>query len=477
MEKMSYIDKLITKSSNYDETTDAIVPDLYPDIAKIIMITGKPFIKDISMQNDRALISGEVKCEVLYKPEGEENLIKMMISLSFAHIEEVKDKDCMIFSNINIADISARIINPRKISILANLCLKTDQYKKNTINSFTNKSFDSEVLIKKQKISILDSLNICECVLSDNIEFKGNLSNDTEIFGIKPNIIINDMKLLKNKLMLRGNIEFNGHFIYGNNISPINASSPFSQILDISILDEKLDGELSFCMQNFDLEQNSTEEFIYTLGLRICLIQKKEKEVEIIEDIYDTNYEIELKKTDYTLLHMQKVQSENFEFLVNIPTENIVDNISITEIFPHIYKNEKNSYDFCVNIHAICHENDEIFDISSNYKFAENMPYAEFENCIIKATKNTDFIEFSINIQANKFIENKINLPIIDEIIKLDEKNKKNDEIILKFINNPQSVWDIAKNYSVKKEDILEANQMECDLEIIENMMILIPKK
>lgn len=478
MEKMTYIDRLMSKNSNYDENTDTIVPDLYPDIAKIVMITGKPFIKDTNIQNDRVLISGEVKCEVLYIPETLETPVKMIVSLSFAHIEELKDKDCSIFCNISISEIQARIINPRKISVLASICLSTNQYKKNTINAHQNNFENCETLINTKEITLIDTVNICECILSDTVEFQGLLNSDSELFGIKPNVIINDIKLLKNKLMLRGNIEFCGYCIENETFSQLNASSPFSQILDITITDEKLDSDIDILIQNFDLEQTNGTEFAYTLGLKICLIQKRPQVIQIVEDIYDTNCEIEIKKTDYSLMDTPKHQIENYEFAINIPCENIVDNVNVIEIFPYISQSKDNIYDLFANIHGIYTSGDKMFDFTINHKFAENMPYTLFDYINIRANKSTNnVIEAFVNLKAQKYCDSKIILPIIDEITKTDDKIKQNDEIILKFINTPQSIWQIAKQYSVKKVDILDANQMDCNTETIENIMILIPKK
>ena len=72
--------------NNYEETTDAIVPDTFPDIVRIAAVYGSPQLKDDAPQSGRVLISGSVRMTVLYVPEGG-GLRRLDIPISFAHIE------------------------------------------------------------------------------------------------------------------------------------------------------------------------------------------------------------------------------------------------------------------------------------------------------------------------------------------------------------------------------------------------------
>ena len=480
MEKMSYIDMVMNKNSNYDESTDAIVPDLYPDIAKIIMVTGKAYVKDTSIQNDRVLISGEVKCEVLYIPEDSKMPVKMMVNLSFAHIEELKYENCLIFCKSDLSNIEARIINPRKISILANIMLDTKAYKAAEIKMDNSKYEGVQTLSNKTEVSLIDSINICECVLTDNVEFKGVMHEDYEMFCMKPSIVINDIKLLKNKIMIRGNIDFCGNYLENDNVIPMNASSAFSQIVDITITDEDLEGFIDVTVKNFDLEETLANEYTYSLTIKICLTQKRMENIEIISDMYDTEYEIDVIKTENTVVNTPKPEYENIQFTANIPCDDMIDNIMMVEMMPYTKMNENMSYDLCAHINGMYKSGNEIESFSYDHKIMENMNNSEiaFENQNIKANKNANnVIEIDANLKAKKYNDSKINIPIVSDVKKTIEKVKQKDEIILKYINNKKSVWDIAKEYSVTENDIIEANEMDSDTKNIENKMILIPKK
>ncbi len=69
-----YYDVILDNVTVYEESTDAIVPDTFPDIARITYADGTVSVKDKSPQNDRILVSGSVMATVLYQPENETSL-------------------------------------------------------------------------------------------------------------------------------------------------------------------------------------------------------------------------------------------------------------------------------------------------------------------------------------------------------------------------------------------------------------------
>ena len=155
-----YYDVILDNVSVYEESTDAIVPDAFPDIARIVYADGTVSIKDESPQNDRVLVSGSVAATVLYQPEAGGSLQSLEIPLSFAHIEEARgvSADCTCFVRCSIADVTARAVNSRKVSVSAKLCFETTVYQPSTLQ-YTEQiqSGDTplEVLYDTKEITLL----------------------------------------------------------------------------------------------------------------------------------------------------------------------------------------------------------------------------------------------------------------------------------------------------------------------------------
>ena len=78
-----YYDKRFSRLSTGSETADAIVPDTFPDIGRVVCAYGMAAVRDQSPQSGRLLISGMVQTVVLYEPEKGEGLRRLTVPVSF----------------------------------------------------------------------------------------------------------------------------------------------------------------------------------------------------------------------------------------------------------------------------------------------------------------------------------------------------------------------------------------------------------
>lgn len=480
MEKqnISYIDMAINKKVNYDESIDAIVPDLYPDIAKIIGVTATAYVKDATVQNDRILISGDLQCELCYVPEGELSPVIMKVPLSFAHIEQATVENLTVNCGIELNKIEARIINPRKISFLANVCIHTKAYcdAKMSITKLDQQGY--QILNHDESINLIDSVNTHEFILTDNVEFKGMPLGDGEVYGIKPKISINDTKILKNKLMIRGNVDFSCTVIEQSEMSDITASCPFSQILDININDETLDADIDIFVKSFDIENVAGGEFSYSISVKTCITQTKTEHLPIISDIYDTDNEITVNSRKYTLLDTPKCECEKYDFNIAISCENIVDSIVHTECQMYTKTDENNCLDCYARVTGIYKSGKDFLDFECDYLFMHDQDYSDicFKNIELSTISGTD-INLRVVVDICKYKDTRLDVDVIDSVVRGDAHEKNGNTIVLKYISVKTELWEIAKQYNTTITDILASNSLENDVTSIKDMMILIPVK
>lgn len=478
METINYIDTLLNKQSNYDESTDAIVPDMYPYISKILGVTACAYIKDTTLQNNRILISGDIKCEICYIPDDLSNPIRMQYWLSFAHIEDINVQECMVNSTICLNKIDAKIINPRKISIFANIQINTKAYtEKNIVLPINSQDNEFEVLPIERTLTLIDSLNISDMTIADDFEFKEIIAEEYELFGLKPSIVITDTKVLKNKLMLRGNIEFKGGVIAQDEISEISTNVPFSHILDIDINDESLETEIEISIKSCDVENNG-DDFSYVINAKACVIQNKEEKIMLVSDIYDVKNDLLITKKEYKIINTPKYEYEKSDFNILIKSAEIIDSIVYMNGFAYTKMTEQNKYDCYVCINAIYKSKDGYYSVSEDYMFASGIEcsFIECKNISIFKNSNTE-IDLRVTLDMYKYNHQKITFDIIEQIERGNTKTVENNTIILKYINTETNLWDIAKEYNTTSEDIICSNNLDANLKTICNKMLLIPVK
>ena len=153
-------DIILDKVSTYEESTDAIVPDTYPDIARIAYADGIINMKEESVQNDRILVSGTVNTTVLYQPEGETGLRRLDVPVSFAYIEEVRgcNSESKCFVRCTVTAVKAHAVNSRKMSVTVKLCFEVTAYQQSELchtQSIQPADEQLEVLYQTEDIKML----------------------------------------------------------------------------------------------------------------------------------------------------------------------------------------------------------------------------------------------------------------------------------------------------------------------------------
>lgn len=476
--KITYVDMVINKKTNYDESIDAIVPDLYPDISKIIGVTATAFIKDNAVQNDRILISGDLHCDLCYIPEGEMSPVIMKVVMSFAHIEQAVIENLVVNCNININKIEARIINPRKVSLLANVCINTKAYKDAEICLSELNDDGYQMLHHQQSLNLIDTVNTHEFILTDNLEFKGIISNEYEIYGVKANVIVNDTKILKNKLMIRGNVNFCGTLVDEYDMTEISTSVAFSQIIDINIKDETLDTNIEICIKSFDIENISGAEFSFSLCVKTCITQSKTEIIPIVLDIYDVKHKILVNSKSYMVLDTPKSEYEKCEFNVLVPCENIIDSVLHAECQTFTKLNENSNIECFARFTGIYKSGKEYYDFEHEQVILKDCEFTdiEFKNTEMHIISGNE-INLRMTVDTYKYNDKKVKVDVIENITREEEHEKINNTIILKYISSETKLWDIAKKYNTTVLDIISSNSLDSNTFKINDTMLLIPVK
>lgn len=98
-----------------------IVPDVKPDIKKILCVSSNAYITGITPSQDKVHIEGVAKATVLYLPDGDViGMIKALtMSREFGHSMDIKDvtPESIVSAEAEIDKTTATLINSRKVNI------------------------------------------------------------------------------------------------------------------------------------------------------------------------------------------------------------------------------------------------------------------------------------------------------------------------------------------------------------------------
>ena len=107
------------RMSGFTESTDVIIPDSYPDFEESIFSCATINVKDELKQPCRVLISGQIDAVILYRSASGNELYRLNVPLSFAHVEDARDigEGALYFIQYDVSHVDVRIINSRKINV------------------------------------------------------------------------------------------------------------------------------------------------------------------------------------------------------------------------------------------------------------------------------------------------------------------------------------------------------------------------
>ena len=115
-----------------EETTEVIVPDYCPDIARIISADSKVYLHSRELRDGKASVSGTVRVTVLYTPDGESGIRTLEFAMPFnAESDSRTLADCVFLeADTRTEFLESRMLNPRKVFTHCKLVTRLTGYQK-----------------------------------------------------------------------------------------------------------------------------------------------------------------------------------------------------------------------------------------------------------------------------------------------------------------------------------------------------------
>lgn len=279
---------------------DLNVPDVKPDIEKIVRKQGEVRINDVKTTNGRVILKGNLVFHILYIGTDSDYQVQHMDG-QIPFEEAVNMNDSCTGDNIQVRweleDLSIGIINSRKISIKSILKL--------TVSA--EEIMDEQAAVGISEDENIEKLNanrtVTELALSkkdifrikDEIRIPPGRESIREIMyqDVIPEDI--EMRLVKDQLSLRGELRVFVLYLSvdDDRINAYETNVPFTGEIDCNGCDENMISQVYINVQDGDVQFKSDEDgedrildIETVLGMDIKVY--KENEIELLADMYST---------------------------------------------------------------------------------------------------------------------------------------------------------------------------------------------
>lgn len=476
---------------------DVIVNDVKPDVLKIISTTGTVCVYKKEVLSGKVKLEGCINTYIIYLADDEENSIRTInTSLDFAEIIDLENcKEGMSLDVVLLLKgFETKILNGRKMHIKALLDVNLKVYKTSEteiVVDIQNDNGDIQMLNSSKKILSLIGENIGKTTLKETINVQDELA---EI--MKVNFEISDIvsKASYNKVLIKANANINIMYLTEDNkVNETNAVIPIMGFIDMPDVTDTSKCISRVGLKNLVLRLNNEEENSIYIEADIDLTCKvfEIREINVIEDIYSITNDINLEKVtvratqeDFELTKIIKLNEK-----LTIPEllyGKILGFNSIPIISSVDVRNGKINYEAVLSAEFMVQSENDVNSLKAEFPFSFelvdnniiNMSNIETEIRVIsqKLDINEDGITISVEMEANAGVQNYETINFTQNLELQEPQNMDTYSMVIYFVKPGDTLWEIAKQFRSKVEDIARVNGIEDENKIRIGQQLYIPK-
>ncbi len=486
--------------------SDVIVPDVKPDVIKILQANAVASVNEKFVQKDMITVSGFVDYTVLYLSENEDKINTIRTKCPFTHRIEITgtDDDCMNYVICDVAHVEFGIYNSRKINLKSVICFETDVVGNSVFNAVSSISSSVNIPQKNKNIKFLN-MAVCEAknfIINDEISLSSTES-EIEIIKIDNNVSVKETKSMNDKLVLKGDLNIEILYLNDGDISHFNCDIPFTEVFDAEGLSPQMHTSVKCNLSSEDFGISTTEEgtlMSYEGTVDVAIKAYEEKNYDLITDVYSPDYEIAINKADIDCIDVTEFvtksftlnetvtidEKHNIEKVYNFYSKPVIDSVvgyngyCITNGYADIkvlYSEDENT--------------EKIHSLNSKVPFSFKIESSQIDtNTIIN--QNMNLLHSGYVLKSGKDIEIRMLIELdnlfckeakynvlsgleIDETRKINKNNQSG--ITIYYADEKEDLWDIAKRYNTTVDEILSLNGLDENSVLKNRQQLLIAKR
>lgn len=479
-----------------------IVPDVKPDILKVLQVDAETFLTEKSIDNGKLILKGQVMVNVLYTPETEGDFVQC-IKGCFEFCETLKraefESGMEVVAFCDTSKVGYKLINSRKIGIESQIVINV------SVNTTEKISFVSQI----DEPCEIKSDNICIKELCENkeITFKVNetvnlpCDDAKEILKSSIAIFDKDYRTIMGKVILKGKVCTSLLYVTaGGCYEHFDFEIPFTEVVDYDGIEEDCECDVTYEVLDNELRitdsvDNNGKCVSFFARVQANISREKCAYSEYIKDCYfiDSECDLEYKEIECEEVIKRPMisaiekhileKSENLPEISKVYTCVAKPYITSTDI-----QNGRVAVSGRITVYVLYISNDDQCPISG---ITEEVPFSYVIECQEITNKTDVFLNIecehlSYTINSSDSIEIRCGISIKGKAVKKRKVNvigeiktrsfeRKDRAMVIYFVKEKDTLWSVGKSYHVRCKDICECNQIdECE-ELKIGQKIVIP--
>lgn len=493
---------------------DIIVPDIKPDIVRILLLDGDAYINSTEAATDKLVIGGTIRYKILYVSDDPEQPVKSInTSSAFHYAMDIPNARQGMQSRVkcDIEHMEYEILNSRKVNVKTIVSL--NGVVSTQVEQYVARDFEGveDIQVLRSCISVNSYIgnNSSGCPVKETLEMPAGKPSIREILRHDVKVSGKDFKLSENKAVVKGELSVSTLYIGDDETKSIQFMEheiPFSQYIDLPGADENSYCNVEFEIQDmsFEPEEDADGELRHLtseIDLNIFAECFGKKEIDLVEDAYSPNSRISLEKEQ---LKMEELVSENrnqvtLKEMVDID----LDSPDIQEVFNILGRLSLSGSEVsndrvvlegvvaCNVLYLANNEEQPVFCATREIPFRQTLDIKgvrtgmgldiemDIENYSYSMVSSKEVeVRFVIGLLTR--VSNPVTIPVISKAGEqpLDDKRQLSQPSVIIYFTQPgDTLWKIAKKYSTTMEELRKGNECANREVLLPGEQILIPRK
>ncbi len=500
-EHIEFLKPIVDTCTGHEENVDMIVPDASPDIMRILGAFGDVFLKEETARENQYSISGMISGWVLYVSEGDFAVRRLEINIPFNHVFDSVDvgPETVGCVTLNLTSLEAREINPRKITVRANVAICMTAYQPEHIELLCSieDAFDYGVQYRTESNTVFTPTAVAKknFILSDDIELPDVKPGFVSMLKYDAKLHLSDSKIIGSKAVIKGIADLKCTYLnIDGNVENFERELPYSQIIESDALDESCSLDVQMQMGDLRLEpQHDMSGDVHYLALnlpiKMCVIISVQNKIDPIVDLYSTRYPLDTRFDDIELYHQTdstiKRVTLNEKVACELPVERVVDiSVHMGPVHKRMDVGEPSLANGAFinvlyltqdGILASAHRRSEVIcPISSEkHEYSVKTIVDSISHSIEPGNEISIRCHVDFNLTLHDFQKiNVLRQAIVDTDAPVDMHSAPS--VVVKRINQGDTLWKLAKQYRTTVDEIMSANRLVTE-DLTAGEMIAIP--
>lgn len=478
--------------------SDVIVPDVKPDIKKVLEISGNVCITQRLIQQDKVFIQGVVKMTVLYVPDTEDSgwIRSLSASQEFNHSMDCRGAtpEMQLSAEAVLENFDHTLINSRKLNLRCVLGLGIKVTHPLILSLTTGVENNNTIAMKKERLRLISGTECSECqiILREQLELPAGKPSIGEVLKLTAVPTGTEICLMENKAVAKGQVRICTLYTSedDHSIQFMEHTLPFTEILDAEGAAEGMEGEAEYSLSDLYFEvrddndgeaRNLGVELVLCVNVRGCEVT----EIEAVTDAYALKGGLDLSTKAYhieqlldnstaEISHKDQAQLPpmlpKLRQICDVNADVRIERISVEgeqiTVFGTIHTNILYlTADETVPVSSFNH----ISEFSQNFLVsgagADTACDAQvFLNHCSYTLSGDDSLELRFVLGLNVKSLRTGNTILVENMTPfIPEEENFCPSIILYFVQKGDTLWNIAKTYHTTVETIKTLNHLDSD--------------